>query len=215
MDANKTGLVLRDEESLAQLALTSDHELYQAMVRRALAMDVVGLATFSTSQAWIERMFETLNQEAPPGFNKVSRAQLLRADRQCFVELARSCNGKLKKQSGSKLPCDEEISRLHLMPEIMMLLLPTMVSAKGKGKGNKGKGQKRKSEEEGEGNPSKKPKLARDPIPAVLKGMHSRAPNNKAICFSDRQLRQVRPWQQVPLCACVLQPWLLQAPSNE
>ena len=60
IDASKTGLVLKDEESVAQLALTSDHELCQAMVRRALAMNVVGLATFSTSQAWVERLFEVI-----------------------------------------------------------------------------------------------------------------------------------------------------------
>ena len=59
IDAKKTGLVLKDEESLAQMALTSDHELYQAMIRRALAMDVVGLATLATSQAWVERLFDT------------------------------------------------------------------------------------------------------------------------------------------------------------
>ena len=91
------------------MALTSDHELYQAIIRRTLAMDVVGLATFSTSQAWIERLFETLNQDIPGGFVKVSCAQLLRADRQGFVELARVCNGRLRHQQASclcsSMPC--------------------------------------------------------------------------------------------------------------
>ena len=184
IDANKTGLVLKDEESLAQMALTSDHELYQAMIRRALAMDVVGLATFATSQAWVERLFETLNQDIPAGFVKVSRAQLLRADRQSFVELARVCNGRLRKAPAGKLPLDDTVAQFHAMPEIMMLLLPTMQTGKGKGKGNKGKGQKRKVEDESEASPVKKPKLTRDPIPEMLKGMHSRTPANKAICFN-------------------------------
>ena len=67
----------------------------------------------------------------------------------------------------------------------MMLLLPTMAApAKGRGRGAKGKGQKRKAEEEAEANPGKKPKLSRDPIPEALKGMRSRTPANKAICFN-------------------------------
>ena len=55
LDASKTGLTLKDGEALSHMALTSDHELYQAMIRRALAMDVVGLATFSSSRHSIMR----------------------------------------------------------------------------------------------------------------------------------------------------------------
>ena len=95
----------------------------------------------------------------------MSRAQLLRADRQCFVEMARACNGRLKKAPAGKLPLDDTIAQsaqFHAMPEIMMLLLPTMQTGKGKGKGDKGKGQKRKIDDGSEASPAKKPKLTRD-----------------------------------------------------
>ena len=94
------------------------------------------------------------------------------------------CNGRLKKAPAGKLPLDDTIAQFHAMPEIMMLLLPTLQTSKGKGKRNKGKGQKRKVEDESEASPVKKPKLTRDPIPEMLKGMHSRTPTNKAICFN-------------------------------
>ena len=46
LDANKSGIVVRDEETSDQIALDSNLQLYQAMIRRALAMDLVGLALF-------------------------------------------------------------------------------------------------------------------------------------------------------------------------
>ena len=113
LDANRSGVVIKDQEAIEQMALDSDHELYQAMVRRALAMDLVGLASFDIMQKWIERLFETMSQSPAPGFLRVSRAQLLRADRQAFVELARLCNGNLKAKPDGTLPLDTEIARLH------------------------------------------------------------------------------------------------------
>ena len=185
LDANRSGVVIKDQEAIEQMALDSDHDLYQAMVRRALAMDLVGLASFDIMQRWIERLFETMSQSPAPGFLRVSRAQLLRADRQAFVELARLCNGSLKAKPDGTLPLDTEIARLHSNVEVTYFLLP-IPGRKGSGKG-KGKGEKRKrGETDGEEKPSspKKPKLARDPIPEALKGCHSRTPSNKPICFN-------------------------------
>ena len=184
LDANRSGIVIKDQESLEQMALDSDHDLYQAMMRRALAMDLVGLVSFDIMQAWIERLFEAMSQSPAPGFVKVSRAQLLRADRQAFVELARLCNGCLKARSDGTLPLDTEVARLHNNVEVTYFLLPTQ-GRKGPNKG-RGKGEKRKrthNEEDTSAN-TKKSKISRDPIPDALRGMHSRTPANKAICFN-------------------------------
>ena len=51
LDASRTGLIVKDEEITEQIVLESDLQLYQAMMRGALAMDLVGLATFSVMQA--------------------------------------------------------------------------------------------------------------------------------------------------------------------
>ncbi|CAE7304323.1 unnamed protein product [Symbiodinium sp. CCMP2592] len=50
LDANKMGIVVKDEEALATMS---------AMMRRALAMDLVGLASYDTVQKWNERLFRT------------------------------------------------------------------------------------------------------------------------------------------------------------
>eukprot|EP00439_Symbiodinium_sp_Y106_P076014 s3923_g15.t1 len=163
------------------------------MVRRALAMDLVGLATYATVQKWNERLFRIMSQEPPPEFQKVSRAQVLRADRQCFLELARVCNGNLKPDSTGVLPLDKEFEKLEFNSSIMYFLLPVKGRGKGLGKHKDGPGQGIAGTGTGNGKkrttnadeaPGKKAKVTRDPIPEALRGMHSRTPDNKPICFN-------------------------------
>ena len=195
LDANKTGLVFKDEEATTAMSIDTDLQLYQAMVRRALAMDLVGLATYATVQRWNERLFRIMSQDPPPEFQRVTRAQVLRADRQCFIELARVCNGNLKPDASGALPLDKEFEKLEFNASIMYFLLP--VKGRGKGAGKKGDrdGTGQGTTGNGQGNgkkrntgtddaPGKKIKVTRDPIPEALRGMHSRTPDNKPICFN-------------------------------
>ena len=193
LDANKTGLIFKDEAATAAMSIDTDLQLYQAMVRRALAMDLVGLATYATVQKWNERLFRIMSQEPPPEFQKVSRAQVLRADRQCFLELARVCNGNLKPDSTGALPLDKEFEKLEFNSSIMYFLLPVKGRGKGLGKHKDGPGQGNAGTGTGNGKkrtpnadeaPGKKAKVTRDPIPEALRGMHSRTPDNKPICFN-------------------------------
>ncbi|CAE7939885.1 unnamed protein product, partial [Symbiodinium necroappetens] len=121
-------------------------------------------------------------KDPPPEFQRVSRAQVLRADRQCFLELARICNGSLKPDASGVLPLDREFDTMEQNLSVMYFLLP--VKGKGKGKStDKGNPRKRTTEANGDGK-GKKAKITRDPIPEALKGMHSRTPDNKPICFN-------------------------------
>ena len=115
---------------------------------------------------------------------RVSRAQILRADGQAFVEMARPHNGALKARPDGSLPLDDAFKNLPHNTEVMYFLLPVEA---GKGKGNgktNGKGNKRKSFFKGDDGTKKKGKVTRDPIPAELKGCHSRTPKNEPICFN-------------------------------
>ncbi|CAE7654078.1 unnamed protein product [Symbiodinium sp. CCMP2592] len=170
LDADKMGIVVKDEEALATMSVDSDLQLYQAMMRRALAMDLVGLASYDTVQKWNERLFRIMSQDPPPEFQKVSRAQVLRADRQCFLELARTCNGNLKPDAKGVLPLDKEFEKLEYNQSVMYFLLPVKGKGKGSGKpGDKGNGRKRTHDTTGDGK-NKKLKITRDPIPDALKG---------------------------------------------
>ncbi|CAE6963869.1 unnamed protein product [Symbiodinium sp. CCMP2592] len=112
-----------------------------------------------------------MSQDPPPEFQRVSRAQVLRADRQCFLELARVCNGNLKPGPDGALPVDKEFEKLEFNTSVMYFLLPVKGRGKGGGKQDRdGKGRKRKTHGD-EDSPGKKAKITRDPIPEVLKGM--------------------------------------------
>lgn len=69
---------------LADMFLRSDLALHQAMTRRALAMDLAGIASFNVVQHWRGRLFEMMAQNPAPGFSRPSQTQLLRADCQAF-----------------------------------------------------------------------------------------------------------------------------------
>ena len=87
-------------------------------------MDLVGLASFATLQKWTTRLF-TLFQQAPaPGFQKVSQAQLLRADRQAFLRLNELSAGSLKPDASGKRALDDFIDSLHFDVSVTYFLLP-------------------------------------------------------------------------------------------
>ena len=71
------------EDQLCPVATELD--VLEAMTRRSLAFDLVGLIDFETFQRWNQHLFQILRQAAPPGFKQPNVTQLLRADRQAFV----------------------------------------------------------------------------------------------------------------------------------
>lgn len=95
LDASKTNLVVSDQPLTKEISISSDSALRQAMMRRTLAFDVIGLATFDVMQKWNTRMFELYAQQPAPGFQKLIQAQLLRADRQAFHRIAERFSGSL------------------------------------------------------------------------------------------------------------------------
>ena len=96
LDATITALVIKEQPSTHEIRISSDLALYQALQRRALAMDLKGLATYEVSKHWIDRMFAIYSQSPAPGLQKVSQAQLLRADRHSFIRLSEKFPGNLK-----------------------------------------------------------------------------------------------------------------------
>ena len=71
LDASSSGLVVKDAAPEKETNVSSDLALFQAMCRRALAMDLVGLASHDTMMRWINRMFALYTQpwvpEGQPG----------------------------------------------------------------------------------------------------------------------------------------------------
>ena len=181
LDENKSGLVVKDAAPEQAVSVTSDLSLFQALCRSALAMDLVNIASYDTVMRWTNRMFTLYTQPSAPGFNKVSQAQLLRADRQSFLRLAELGTDGFKANAAGVLPLDDAFDRLHNDVTVTYHLLPLPQGSKkddikpdvrdgpygkGKGKGKKGKGDAK-----------------RFPMPKELQGMHHMTPQQKPICF--------------------------------
>jgi hypothetical protein len=200
LDATKTSLVVKEQSTHAEINISSDLALYQALQRRTLAMDLTGLASYEVMRKWIDRMFALYAQSPAPGFQKVTQAQLLRADRQAFVRFSEQFTGSLKSYAGAGRPLDPFIEKLESDMTVTYFMLPIPVShgqsassgdkvdkdkkwpeAPSGNKGQTGGNKFQKGTSKGAQKGSKGKK--RDPVPQSLKGMYSRTPQGDPICF--------------------------------
>jgi len=196
LDASKTGLVIKEQPVTQEINLTSDLALYQAMQRRALAMDLTNLASYEVMEKWTDRMFAIFSQPAAPGFQKVSQAQLLRADRQAFIRLSETFNGSLKVMPMAGKPLDPMIERLESDVSVTYFMLPVPSQTGSSGsQGDANKVDKKRQEtanadkpqpnkfQKGSKGKGKGKNKKREPVPSGLKGMHSRTPQGDQICY--------------------------------
>ena len=95
----------------------------EAFTRRALACDLMQVATFSTMERYRRFLLSRLAMNPPPNHKRVSMEQLLRADRAAWIRLAELVT-TLKRDPTGNLPLDAAIANLmgdtlvtfHLMP---------------------------------------------------------------------------------------------------
>ena len=195
LDASKTSLVVKEQQSVAEISITSDLMLYQAFQRRTLAMDLTGLASFDVMRKWMDRLFALYSQSPAPGFLKISQSQLLRADRQAFIRMSELFTGSLKAPTLAGKPLDPYIEKLESDMTVTYFMLPVPSSHSAGSAGDKQDKDKKRPEAAGPktGQPIKKFQKGsskgsqkgkkRDPIPQSLKGLHSRTPAGEPICF--------------------------------
>ena len=125
LDAAKGSLVVKEVNHQKEVQPCSDRALYQAMSRRALAFDLIGLATYTTVHEWHCGMFALMEQPPAPGFARVTQAHVLRADRQAFIRLGEQVNGALKPRADGTKPLDDVINTLANDVSVSYFLLPT------------------------------------------------------------------------------------------
>ena len=200
LDATKTSLVVKEQSQGAEINISSDLALYQALQRRTLALDLAGLVSYNVMRKWIDRLFALYSQSPAPGFQKVTQAQLLRADRQAFVRLSEQFVGSLKTYSGQGKPLDSLVGKLDMDMTVTYFMLP-VPAGQSQSSGSADKADKDKKRPEAPGGNKPQPGgnkfqkgstkgaqkggkgKKRDPVPQALKGMHSRTPQGDPICF--------------------------------
>jgi hypothetical protein len=140
--------------------VAGEHKLRQAFLRRSLAYDLAGIATFSVLDLWAKKLFEKMN-EAPLANRHISVEQVINADKALWVKVSNDTRGKLQPKTGYDKPFDVSFTKFCEHPEVLQHLTPLQSiggqrhenvqtsSSGGKGKGSsytdgKGKGSKGK-----------------------------------------------------------------------
>ena len=85
LDASGNGLAIHDKPSKVQAQLGTE---MTALQRRGLAYDLIGVLSFRVHERWLQKAFAHMSNPAPPGYNRPTLQQVLRADRALWLELA-------------------------------------------------------------------------------------------------------------------------------
>ena len=138
---------------------TGELKLRQCFLRRALAFDQVGLASFTVQEGWHNRMFQALLDPPPAGYRYTTIQQVIAADQKYWQVVSQESRGGLSVGVGLPPPLDAHLKSAALNPLVLACLtpLPKPVDVphphtnalKGKGKEGKGGAKRRQRQRQG------------------------------------------------------------------
>ena len=106
----------------------SELKLRAAWQRRALAMDLAGIASFTVVEGWVQFLYSHLLRDQPRGFSKVALQQLLDCDKQLFTLASHRTMGNLQQGTDNVKPLDKMFTDLRDSSEVLQYLTPLPVS---------------------------------------------------------------------------------------
>ena len=147
-------------------------KLMWAFTRRAVAMDGCHLLSYEIQYDWVQRMMDVMAASAPPGYCKVTPQQVVRADQELWLLLAR----------------EVPFSALDARSSRYAILAPSSYKAMASvaTEGQEGDYPRRPPKGRGKGRGNKgKPSTPRTPrnLPEAFKGMQTRTEKGN-ICFA-------------------------------
>jgi len=125
---DQDSLTVREKPIDMTCSTRTELELVQAFRRRALAFDLVGLATYELMNSYHAELLSHMQEDPPPGYTQVSVTQILRADRAVFLHLAENLT-TLKRNVDGDLPFEKELMIALARPNVSFHLLPLAASA--------------------------------------------------------------------------------------
>ena len=123
LDSSKT-LKLADKKQELACETHSELLLIQALQRRALALDLVGVASYAEVEKYNTFLTMHLQTPPPPGYGKISVGQILQADRQAWLRLAEKLAQGIRRRPDNSLPMDRALNELEADPRVTFYLLP-------------------------------------------------------------------------------------------
>ena len=139
----KSGVVVQDKSLELKCDTHSELELTQAFRRRALAFDLAGACSYNVMNGYHHYLIQRLQETPPPGYARISTAQVLRADRAAFTRIAETLKGVRREPDGS-LPLDTAIKQIVLDPSVSFHLLPLALDRTASASGAEASHPKRK-----------------------------------------------------------------------
>ena len=124
IDIASNHVVIKDQQADQVCDVTNALNLHHALHRRALALDLVGLATYDKVQAYHEWLMRHIQEDPMPGFRPTSLQQLLHADRAAWLKLAEWTPDGIRRKDDGTNPLDEHWDDLQADPKVVFHLLP-------------------------------------------------------------------------------------------
>ena len=121
---NSGGLRLSKKQRLDDVNVTGKHKLRQAFLRRALAYDLAGIATFSVLDLWTQKLFEKMNEAPLNNYKYISVEQAINADKALWVKISNDTRGQLQPKTGVDKPFDVSFINFCEHPEVLQHLTP-------------------------------------------------------------------------------------------
>ncbi|CAE7276646.1 unnamed protein product [Symbiodinium pilosum] len=130
--AKERSKVLTLHENTVTLApvadqLTASHatslEIQWCLQRRGLAYDMNQAISWETHESWVSYLMQHLTREAPPNYASVGINQILKADSELFLLIAKEVS-QVRADSTGKMPVGEAVQKLRHDPRVVMHLLP-------------------------------------------------------------------------------------------
>ena len=182
-------VVVKSKTDDARCDTGDNLHLLQAFHRRALAMDLVGVASYKVVEAFHRFLMTQLQTSPPPGYAKISIAQVLQADQEAWLRLSEKTPNGIKRNADGRMPLDLEFPQLESDPRVAFHLLPlpaassSVPAATRFGTQNTHNSGSKRSGKSG-GKALKRKWKAPQGMPEALKGMQSQTASGKSICWA-------------------------------
>ena len=183
IEANST-VTVKDKSQELSCSTSTDLHLQEALTRRALALDLVGIASFARVEAYTRFLMSQLQNDAPYGYSKTSIQQVLRADKEAWLRLAEKLTDGVKRKPDGTLPLDTELEALQSDPKVVFHLLPLPHAAVQTSLQSGGDVSDGEHKGKGKGKNKKRKWRAPKNMPAPLAGKQSETKNGKPLCWN-------------------------------
>lgn len=133
-------LTIKDKDVLHSCSTATELEVTQALRRRALAFDLIGLCSYNSMNGYHTELLQHMQEEPPPGYSKIGPVQILRADRAAFLKISENLSTLRVKADGT-MPLTDAFNQILRETSVAFHLLPLPV------KSSSTTGEKRASEQ--------------------------------------------------------------------